>query len=78
MACPTAKVLGIPAGSKTRVSPTDDPRGGYSGSPFNAQEFLSLNSGRLNAIIVAALDRDSELRHDYLLKRWQGIIRKAS
>ncbi len=78
MACPTAKVLGIPDGANTRVSPTDDHRGGNSGSPFNVQEFQSRHSGRLNSIIVAALDRDSELRHDYLLKRWRGIIRKAS
>jgi hypothetical protein len=28
----------------------------------------------LEATIVAVLDRDSELRHDYLLKRWQGLV----
>lgn len=29
----------------------------------------------LEATIVAALDRDSKLRHDYLRRRWQGTTR---
>ena len=29
---------------------------------------------QLEARIVAALDRDSKLRHEYLIKRWRGLV----
>lgn len=35
---------------------------------------LSPDAAGLTATIVAVLDRDNELRHDYLLKRWRGVI----
>jgi hypothetical protein len=42
---------------------------------IDSRQKLEAGKGHaLEATIVAALDRDSELRHDYLLKRWQGII----
>lgn len=40
---------------------------------FEARRVRSPVAG-LTATIVAVLDRDNELRHDYLLKRWQGVI----
>ena len=46
----------------------------YRRQPFDAPEFQSRNSGVLNAIILAALDRDSDVRREYLRKRWQGVV----
>jgi hypothetical protein len=41
---------------------------------FNSVETKSQESSALDATIIAALDRDSELRHQYLQRRWQGVI----
>jgi hypothetical protein len=41
---------------------------------FNSVEWKSQESSALDATIIAALDRDSELRHQYLQRRWQGVI----
>jgi len=77
MTFPTAKLMGKTADAHTRVSPPDSHRGSCSWASFNAPEFQSRGSVKLNAIILAALDRDSELRHDHLRKRWQAVIRKS-
>ena len=74
MAFLTVKGMAMPGGAHTRVPPTGNHCGGWSGSTFNAPEIESRNSGRLNAMIIAALDRDSELRHEHLRKRWQGTL----
>lgn len=44
-----------------------------SGSKSNAPQAQLRRSHKLSAIILSVLDRDSELRHDYLLRRWQGF-----
>jgi hypothetical protein len=41
---------------------------------FNSVETKCQESSVPNAMIIAALDRDSELRHQYLQRRWQGVI----
>jgi hypothetical protein len=41
---------------------------------FKSVEIQSQGSGALNGTIIALLDRDSELRHQYLQRRWQGIM----
>jgi hypothetical protein len=41
---------------------------------FNSVEANCQESSALNATIIAALDRDSELRRQYLQRRWQGVI----
>ncbi len=41
---------------------------------FNSVETKSQESSALNATIIAALDRDSEMRRHYLQRRWQGVI----
>jgi len=46
------------------------------GRGIESRQKLEVGEGHaLEATIVAALDRDSELRHDYLLKRWQRMTR---
>jgi hypothetical protein len=40
----------------------------------NSVETKSQESSALDATIIAVLDRDSELRHQYLQRRWQGVI----
>jgi hypothetical protein len=41
---------------------------------FNSVEIQSQGSKEQDATIIALLDRDSELRHLYLQRRWQGVI----
>lgn len=43
-------------------------------SSSNSVERESQESSALDATIIAVLDRDSELRHQCLQRRWQGVI----
>jgi len=45
-----------------------------SGCSFNSVELRSQGSSALNETVIALLDRDSELRHLHLQRRWQGVI----
>jgi hypothetical protein len=45
-----------------------------SGWSLNSAHMQFEGSSARNAAIIAVLDRDSELRHDYLQRRWQGLI----
>ncbi len=62
-----------PDGNNARVSPTENDGRGYSGALVNVPQAPSRKPCELKATIVAVLDRDSKLRHDYLLKCWQCI-----
>ena len=41
---------------------------------INSVEMQSASSRALNATVIALLDRDSELRHVHLQRRWQGVM----
>ena len=64
--------IGSPARAELRTALTY--RRKSSGRSFNSVELQSQGSSALNETVIALLDRDSELHHLHLQRRWQGVM----